>query len=81
MSVAKETVEARALLPLATRVQPDACEGCGHDRSCATRGCNIILTATELLGGVVSNLDTSPQATDLLAQSKEKLHQGTTLVE
>lgn len=60
---------ARALLPLATRVQPDACDGCGHDRSCAIRGCNIILTAVELLGGKVSNLDASPQATDLLEQS------------
>lgn len=49
---------AQALLHLATRVQPDACEGCGHDRSCASRGCNIILTAVELLGIDVSNLDT-----------------------
>lgn len=39
---------AQALLHLATRVQPDACEGCGHDRSCASRGCNIILTASDL---------------------------------
>lgn len=60
---------AQALLPLATRVQPDACDGCGHDRSCAIRGCNIILTAVELLAGKVSNLDTSPQATDLMEQS------------
>ena len=48
----------------------DACEGCGHDRSCATRGCNIILTAVELLGGDVSKLDTGSQATNLLAQSR-----------
>lgn len=60
---------AQALLHLATRVQPDACDGCGHDRSCASRGCNIILTAVELLGGDVSNLDTVSQATDLLEQS------------
>lgn len=65
----RRTAVAQALLPLATRVQPDACEGCGHDRSCATRGCNIILTAVELLGGDVSKLDTGSQATDLLEQS------------
>lgn len=69
----RRTAVAQALLPLATRVQPDACEGCGHDRSCASRGCNIILTAVELLGGDVSNLDTSQQ-------SIEKHHQGRPLV-
>lgn len=64
----RRTAVAQALLPLATRVQPDR-QRCGHDRSCASRGCNIILTAVELLGGNVSNLDTSPQATDFLEQS------------
>lgn len=72
---------AQALMPLATRVQPDACEACRHDRSCVSRGCNIILTAVELLKGDVSKLDTVPQATDAPGQSTKKLHQGTTLVE
>lgn len=57
----RRTAVAQALLPLATRVQPDACQGCEHDRSCASRGCNIILTAVELLEGNVSNLDTGSQ--------------------
>lgn len=61
----RRTAVAQALLPLATRVQPDTCQGCGHDRSCASRGCNIILTAVELLGGNVSNLDTVPQSTEV----------------
>lgn len=44
-----------------------ACLGCEYEDGCSINGCAIIGDAIRLLS--VSNLDTSPQATDLLEQS------------